>query len=235
MTTRTPEEKRRTAKYLALTLSLNPHQEADRIVETRNRYLGISVESNKSNATSDDLLERREKLTEQLRAIREKFWRMELTKLRRILAGLKFDEFPDLKQAAQRIRIVAEERHLFGQLTQKAGFEPDFFAAFRRILVSSPTDAAGIRDDVYSSIKGPTRLKVYKKMARLIRSELPECYELEAEWLTSIQRIRKVKTKQSSSGDESISFSGEGFGCTAWIVGFVILRVIIRVMSMPGN
>lgn len=235
MTTQTPEEKRRAAKYLALALSLNPHQEADRIIATRNRFLRIHVEPPKEGQTTDDVLLRREKLTEQLRLIRERFWKMDLTKLRRRLDGMKFDEFPDLQQAAQRIQVVARERHLFGQLTQMSGFEPDFFSDFRKILVAAPKEAASIRDDVYSSIRGPRRLKAYKKMLKLIRSELPECYELESEWLSSIQRIRKVKTRQSSSGGESISFSGEGLGCTAWIVGFAILRIVLRLISMSDN
>ena len=235
MTTQTPEDNRRTAKYLALALSLNPHQEADRIIATRNRFLRIAVETHKASGTHDDLLLRREKLTEQLRVIRERFWKMDLTKLRRRLDSIPFGGFPDLQQAARRIQVVASERHLFGQLTQMAGFEPDFFSDFRKILVSSPRDAAAIRDDVYSSIRGPARLKAYKKMVKLIRSELPDCYELESEWLSSIQRIRKVKTRQSASGGESVSFSGEGLGCTAWIVGFAILRVVIRLISISDN
>ena len=233
MTTPMPDgEHSETARYLSRALQLNPAEQADELVELRNSFLVIQPAVKKTQAV-DSLMERRGKVAGKLAAIRKTFWKEDLDTLRKKLARLQVAEFPDLKQGARRLRIAADERHLFGQLVEKKGFNAHFFKAFRAILVSAPRESANVRDEVYALIRGPKRLATFKKMVKLIRRELPNCYALEEDWLVSIERIKKVKIKGNSDDGGSVAFfeGGSGSGCLVWFLVFVLLRILRLILS----
>ena len=230
-----PESIDRTRSYLSRVLKLNPVHEADRIIRLRNRYLKIPTQKSPTVA-GDSLLKQREQATRAIARVRDAFWQADLQKLRKTLSEMQLDQFPDLKQAAKRLRVVAEERHLFGQLAAKQGFDASFFNAFRSVLVAAPRDASEQRDRVYASIRDNEKLKRCRKMAKLIRSQLPQSYEIESDWLSSIERIKRVKVKQNNSGSgESVSFSGGSgsWGCLGWYLLFAILRALTMISDGP--
>lgn len=223
-------EEVRARRYLASALKLNPVLDGERIVALRSRFLRLeSPDAAAGKKRPPDIGELRQRMSSRLDDIRRSFWKSDVGLIRKKLSQLKLDRFPDLRLARERLMILAEHRHEFGQFAEKGVADPGFFKSLRVVLVAPPGVAAASRDELIESIRNPARLKQVRSMIRRIRKQMPEIYALESDWLDSIARMQKRKVKKQSQNSGFFNIDLDGLGWVIWILVFVILRIVIRI------
>jgi hypothetical protein len=228
----TPEARR--LKYVARALAMNPLERADEIVQLRNRCLGIRQPAVEAAAASSDVDEKRENARMVIDHARKRFWNMDLRKLKRDLNSLQLDEFPDLQHAAFRLQVTADYRHLLPRLAEHRDFDPDLFAALKKVFVCPPRDAGDVKERTLQSLGDPQRRRRSQRMARLLGREFPELYDLEEDWLDSIihYKPRRAASSAASSGgggDSGFLFGGSGWAM--WIVVVLVLKLLRLALS----
>ncbi|MCA9065372.1 MAG: hypothetical protein KDA96_20025 [Planctomycetaceae bacterium] len=216
-----PQE--RTARYLTAALRLNPMFEAPQILNLRDRYLGKAVSRTASVVSKPDLSEQRAMIAKQLEKLRSEFWTTDLNELRQRLSDIQASAFPDLMHAIRRLQTVAAHRHLFPQLAEKGAAALRVFNAFREILVAPPFAAAEIRQKTMYKTQD---VKPVRVLIGAIQKVMPEVYELEADWLDTMKKLKPITASSatSESAGFSIEFDGENLG---WIVRLLIFGTII--------
>lgn len=225
----------RKARYLARALQINPLQQPDKLIRLRATFLGLDRPgAHQEQAQSpDNLQERRDRAAQVIDRIREKFWQMDLNTLRGNLASLKLQEFPELEHAATRLSVTASNRHLLPPLSQHKHFDSELFGAMKAVLICSPREVTGLKETLQRSLKDKRRCKQMSNMAKLLKRETPELYELERDWLDSIIAYRPAKQKAQRT-EVYVDDDDDGFGCSSWLLWIAIfgaLRVVIRLMA----
>lgn len=219
----------RTERYLKTALKLNPVVDGERVVALRSKFLRIQGPELAVTADSQtDTRELRQRMSLRLDEIRRTFWKSDIGVIRKKLGQLKLDRFPDLRLARERLLILAEHRHEFGQFAEKGIVDPGFFKSFREVLVARPGVAATGRDELIESIRSAVRLKKIRSMIRMVRKQMPEIYALETDWLESIARMRKRKMKKESGGWSGFDLDFDGFGWVLWFGAIALLRLLLQ-------
>ncbi|WP_010584695.1 hypothetical protein [Schlesneria paludicola] len=230
----------RRVRYLTRALCLNPVFQAGEIVELRNKYLGLKAlpSASQMDGDSEEFEERRAAAARIIERVREHFWQMPLDSLRSKLAGLKLKAFPDLKHAATRLSITAASRDTFPDLVRHKDFDSSLFTALKTVLVSSPRDVVSVKEKFRKRLRDRQNRGQAIRMVRLLKSRVPDVYELEQDWLESITHYRPPKSTKSkvakSAGGQTWSgfeFSFEGFGWIGWVAIVIGLRLLRYAMS----
>lgn len=228
MIDRTQERYRQCVNYLVKALQRNPLDESAQIVSGRSKLLGQNaMRPAAMAATREDHRQKRQDIFDEVERLRRDFWAAPLVELRSALAKLDASDFPDLRAAVDRLKLVALHRGEFPDLVRHRHFDSSFFAVFKEVLVSSPREVAVTRERALASFA--KRGRRGKKMIQLIKRTLPAIYDLEAGWLNSLSKQKRAvaaSTKQATASP----FVGdrEGFNIPWWaiILGIVLLRVL---------
>jgi len=226
--------------YLADVLKMNPLLKAEEILNRRNRFLGTPSASATLQSSAVEFYEQREKATRTIARLRAEFWKLDLKVLVKTLRALEVKPYPDLQIAAARLQVLARHRADLPALSEDRTFDGALFTKLKLILVSSPRDAAPIKDQTMRSLENADRLRQAQPMVKLLQARLPDVYDLEADWLATILRLRvkdldppvRVEREREPVRDRNEGFSYEDNGWTIWgILGFIglVLRALLKV------
>ena len=223
-------------RYLVTALQMNPTEESGLLISRRNQLLGLQTKDRTLDTDShvqyEDRQKLRQELAEKIEHIRKEFWTLDIKKLRSSLANFKCEEFPDLNAIVTRLSTIAAHRERMPSITQSKGFNASFFEVFREVLTSSPRESAVLRERVLAQCGKAKQRRRAKQMIQLIQKELPELYELEAGWLSSLINQRNSKLTAGPQKDTWDVTNGKG-GLPWWwlVVAITIIRIVVRAMA----
>lgn len=231
----TPRSDADRVMYLARALQFNPVQEANELLSLRRRFLGLTAARPTESADADQLRAQRERVVSQLDDLRENFWTMTPDALQTAFAAMKSEPFPDLQLAVDRLKTLAVCRPKLAELSTRKAFDRELFASLKRVLVLPPRAAEGVREKAIKSLDSQLRVTRARRMAALLKQELPDIYALESVWL---QRLGGVSPTASANSDRGSWFRLDGvhLGKFGW-VGFVFLLIVVRqiVRALSGG
>lgn len=209
----------RALRYVEAVLKRNPATQSPEILEIRDRFLGQKRAAS-AQAARVDLEELRESQLASIDSIRRDFWTSDLNAVRAKLTELDATPFPDVRLAVRRLSTVAEHRHLFPELVKAGSLVPNVFKAFREALVSPPVEAASWRQEATYRIRD---VKPARAFAKAVRKTMPDVFELEADWMNMLLRMKPIKTVSESAS--SFSMSSSDFDYT-WLIRILIFIAI---------
>ena len=209
----------RALRYVEAVLKRNPATQSPEILEIRDRFLGQKRAAS-AQASKVDLEELRESQLEAIDHIRREFWTSDVKALRDRLTELDSTPFPDVRLAVRRLRTVADHRHLFPELVKAGSQVPNVFKAFREALVSPPVEAAGWRQEATYRIRD---VKSARTFAKTVRKVMPEVFELEADWMNMLLRMKPIKTVSEAASSFSMSSNDIDY---SWLIRILIFLAI---------
>ncbi|MDB4802492.1 hypothetical protein OAH05_01050 [bacterium] len=214
--------------YLQRVLKMNPLSDAEHVMALRNRYHRVPKESQTDSVQSKNVsYEQREEVAGVISRIRNSFWKTELDVIQQRLQGLPLKDFPDLKNAATRLLILAENRTLFAQLAANDKFNRGFLNSLKEILVISQKEAAEIKDGVLQKLSVAARAKHVRRSIKILEKEAPDIYDLEYEWFEILKAVKPYQAAKASQVQYSQSESSDGgWGWTIWIVVIIVLKIL---------
>ncbi|WLD15345.1 hypothetical protein [Planctellipticum variicoloris] len=224
----TPRTDAERSAYLRTVLQMNPLQRAEEILALRNRYRRIKTPTART-VTEVDARELRQQAVDGLQQVREQFWKERLTVLQQTLDALPLKQFPDLRKAAQRLKVLASHRQDFPGLAEVPRFDPDLFSRLKQILVVSPRDAGPLKEAVQDSFAEAGARKRALKMLALLERELPEIYQLEEDWFDLLRRerasrwVRRPLEQGQTSGTSPLRY--------VWFLIPVLVSVVLAVLN----
>lgn len=213
-------------KYLARALQFNPVHEASDLLTLRRRFLGIASAGHADPADGERLRAQRERVVSQLDELRENFWTMTPAELQTAFAAIKSEPYPDLQLAVDRLKTLAVSRPKLAELSTRKTFDRELFASLKRVLVLPPRAAEGVREKAVKSLDSLKRVARARRMAKLLKQELPEIYALESVWLQRLGGVKPATTADSGLGSW-FRWEWVSLGNLSW-VGFVILLIVLR-------
>lgn len=232
MNSPTPRTDAERNAYLQTVLQMNPLQRAEEILALRNRYRRIKTPTTRA-VTEVDTRELRQQAVDGLQQVREQFWKERLTTLQQSLDALPLKPFPDLRKAAQRLKVVATHRQDFPGLAESPGFDPDLFSRLKQILVVSPREAGPLKEAVQESFAEAGPRKRALKMLALLERELPDVYALEEDWFDLLRRERASRwVRRPLEQSQSVGTSPLRY---VWFLIPVIVSISFAVLNPSSN
>lgn len=202
--------RQRTIDYMVRLLEMNPVHQCEEIIQVRNGVLGAtkakplsaSAEPTKS---PDQLQSDRRQLLQELEGLRAEFWTLPLEELHRRLGKLDGQGFADIESAVARLRAVAEHWPSFPALSNEEGFDGEFFSTLKEILIRSSRETAVLREQVLSMLQySSKKRKSTKRMLQLIKKQMPQLYDLEANWFETAYRHNGRTTSPSQEPNRRV-------------------------------
>jgi hypothetical protein len=221
----------RAVEYLKQVLTLNPLAEAETILDHRHRLLGTATRQPPTRAADGvKSSEQREIALRVIDDVRAKFWSLPLESLRSQLDAVDFRPFPELKMAADRLRLVATFRPDFPRLAQHPKTHLSLFGFFKNAIVLPPREAGAYKERCLQNLSNSDALKICKKMVRTMQKDFPDLYQLEPDWLGQILKLKRAH------GDVYIRSSGDsiGFSVPGWLI-WVIVCIVIRIIMAAAR
>lgn len=215
-----------TRLYLDKVLSLNPVVSAQRMVELRWRFRGLSTTTSAGSTSTEDQSDRRKKIRSKLELIRAEFWLLSDTELHQALSTLKVDDFPELKVGVDRLKLLSRHRNNMQQLANHNKREINLYNTFRRLVMLPPRKAGGVKEKYLRSLPYSPKLDRVQRMVKMMKQEYPGLYDVESDWFTQILKVKsRVVEKQSHAGG-GISFD---IGIPSWMYA-VFIMLVFRVI-----
>lgn len=217
------------AAYLARTLRMNPLYEADQVIALRSRALRLKSDKPQP-ANVADLGKRRTDALARIEAIRKECWSAPPEQLLSRLDSLELDGLPDVQAAANRLKVVANNRAKLPQLASHKHFDGEFFSCLKTVLAESPRETAVLREQVLASFRSGKLRKRGRRMIKLLESKLPEVYALESDWFSALLRQKTTSTDSALAPADSSASDGMAIPAWAWwIVVFVVIKVLAAI------
>lgn len=207
--------------YLLTGLQMNPVWQSGEILVARSEQFGIKSQDARNEAyrLAQDYANAKATLSLALQEIRDVIWTAPVDELRKRLAEIELGSFPELKEQANRLDVIAESRTKLDGLTTHKDFNQEFFDCIKQVLTESPAAAAAVRERVLVSFEMSSLRASGRRCINLLQNEVPQFCGLESKWFDSLVKIkRKFFAREASS---SIS------GWTVFWVLFVIVKVIV--------
>lgn len=189
-----------------------------------------------SKAELVDVSKLRQAAKNQIAAIQREFWKLPLADLKRQLESLDVRKLPELAPVVNRLRTAAACRGEFPRLSQESWMDGKLFEAFKTAVVLPPVEAGAVRERYLNRIADKVHLKKVQSAVKKIETDFPVLYALERDWFQTLKgfKIRKPESEYESA-DDSIDFDWSGMGWPAWLVIFVVIRILLRFMSTSGQ
>jgi hypothetical protein len=207
------------ARYLAELSRMDPVREAASMIELRNRFIGLEGPPAPAERRRPDEEPDREAMADAVGRIRAGFWESEASDVSAALAELGLGDYPDLLAAARQMQRVAALRRQFDRAARDV--DPKFMEAFRRIAVAPPDEAVVMRDKFVRRLVASAAYRRARDSTKTIRRRFPELFEVEADWLSLILRLKKERKLAA----------GVGKSWFAFIVVYIIIRLIMRLFG----
>ncbi|WP_442481941.1 hypothetical protein [Aeoliella sp. SH292] len=216
--------------YLTRQLGRNPIHESGEIVRARAKAFKLEQKT-ATPAKSASPSGQRQKVRDELEKIREQCFSGPVEPLLQSLVALPLADYPDLAVLAKRLRVILGSRIKLPTLSQNPQFDGDFFSVLKQVLVSPARDVAVLREQVLASFRHKRNRKRGQGMIRLLKSETPELYALEADWLDSLARYRGGNALFGTAehpADTYVAKSSGGthYGWWLWLGAMVVLGVL---------
>jgi hypothetical protein len=232
--TTTPESHQR---YLKHAFQLNPVWRAADVIDLRARALKKTrLDNNRSKEELANVGVLRQAAKAQIATLQREFWKLPLTDLKRQLESLDVRKLPELAPVVNRLRTAAACRGEFPRLMQESWMDAKLFEAFKTAVVLPPVDAGAVRERFLSRVTNKNQLKKLQAAVKKMATEFPVLYALEADWFQTIKgfKLQKVESEFAGVGG-SADFDWSGMGWPVWLLIFIVIRVLIRVVSMSGQ
>ncbi len=232
--TTTPDAYR---KYLTRAFELNPCWRAGELIDLRARALKLRrLDQMESKHDPEALSKLRSGAKQQIARLQAEFWKLPMNELKHQLESLDVRSLPDLAAVVKRLKIVAACRGEFPKLSQESWMDRELFQAFKNAIVMPPAEAGYARERFLARIKDKRQLSRVKAAVRRLQTEFPVLFALESDWFAT---VAKYKLHRASAGNEDNSGQGgfelPGIGWPAWLIIFVILRVLANLMMSSGH
>lgn len=227
--------------HLVRLLQMNPIHQGTEIIDARREALGLAKEVDATRSPpAEEVRALRRKALDQLKALRSRFWAMPLDELNKQLNALDNQGFVDLEASIARVRVVAAYRDQFPTLSEKPGFDGDFFSVLKDVLIRSPRDTAVIREQILSSFRNRSRRKRGRRMVALLKTEMPAIYELEADWFETLYRQKAqprvtLVTSNSSRTGTGAAGSKSNAGSYGWVIWLSIVAISGLIRSASND
>lgn len=175
--------------YVVEMLQRNPLYEAEWIVDSRSAFLGLGSRRVAESPTPDHSAQR-DRLQADIDAVRNQFWTLALDDLLQRITGLDGSRFPELQPALRRLRTVAGLRVEFPRLaTHKRAYLP-LVHALKRCAVLPPRESSQVKEQFLMTHSRSGDLPAAREAVEMMRREFPALFELEADWLKTIEQLR---------------------------------------------
>ena len=232
----------RAIDHMARLLQMNPIHEGGEIICARNELLALAANKNGAMKTdtkravpAEDQRADRRKLLDQLESVRGQFWTVPIEELNNQLDALHSGGFVDLEAAVARLRIVAENRPRFPALAGKPGFDNIFFASFKEVLARSARDTVVLREQILGTLRVRSRRNAVRRMVQLLKTEMPGIYELESDWLDTLQRQKSPPATIRLTSNADRAQSGSEVSRGSWWVILVAVSIIVCLALVLDN
>ncbi|WP_339731050.1 hypothetical protein [uncultured Gimesia sp.] len=216
------------SNYLQQQLLLNPLDQAQDIIATRQRFLRRNTQPVESAAQINES-EERNRILKQIEQIRAQFWSLDKTGLQQQLETIDVSAYPDLAVSITRMQQVASLRKSFQRLEQNPACFPDFYEQFCSLVIAPPRTAGELRARYLDEIRHPTNpnapsLKSYRRVISAIELEYPELKAMERLLLNQI--TMRPKPRKMRSETLEILFLGSIFCFAASILASFLLLIL---------
>lgn len=213
--------------YLTSQLARNPiHQSGDIVSHRAKAFKLAPVQSSPAAAAASASTDQRPKLREALEDLRSRSFTASVDESLASLDKLDLAPFPDLAALADRLRVIMKSRSALPQLSGHPKFDGDFFSCLKKVLVSPPRDVSVLREQVLASFRHRKNRKRGQAMVKLLKSELPELYALESDWLESLLRYSPRQEAVATNSGSASTESSNGYGWAIWLFIPVLVGVI---------
>ncbi len=219
---------RNATAYLQRVLRLNPLFEAEKVIAERKRFLGIVDLGEAAAAENQEL---RTKVSRKINQIRGAFWTGGAERLQRQLSSLPVDKFPDLKATVERLLRVLDIRPEFPQLLDHPSTVKGIFSAFKDAATASRKEAARIRQATLPKVNSSNRRRRAYKMARRVKRQFPELYELDRQWWDHLLRMKPSRLQRPV---ELIGMRDNMSSLDATLLGLFLWGVLLVVLTVSG-
>ena len=223
---------KRQLQYLYHALQLNPVTQASAIIRRRSRCLGLDNRS-VENPSNQDTTAIRANLRKRIDTLRNQFWTMHGARIRQELESMPVEEFPELKMSVNRLRTMTTYRDEFQKLAAHPKKNINLLNTFKRVVMSPPVQAGQIKEKYLRNMAMDPNAERVKLMAKVIRKEFPQLYELESDWFNEIIRLKPRRIEKESYGG-----GGSDFEVPGWLIVLAVLffiRVIILILRSMSS
>ncbi len=185
--------------YARRLLQMNPLEQPRDILALRRDFLKPESELGNSINESVSFDDRKEQTIKNIDALRKGLWTLDSQTLRKQIEAIDISELPDLAVSLSRLKAIADHRESFQKLQDHAACFPQFYEQFCSLVSASPQRIVKLRAEYLdASRKGSIDPRYrspreYYRIAKVIRREMPELYELEKPWLEQIITRRNSK------------------------------------------
>lgn len=182
------QNRSRFVAYAGDVLQLNPELDAEQIIAARTAVLELVDPTRTAEPDIAAIRQNRQTAIDNLRELREKFWTLSPEELDARLEQLAAADAPDLQSAIGRLQTVARyRRQAFYELAGNSA-EESFANILKDVFVTTPRDAAALKEAIRQAFRRPFWRRAPRRFVVRLRDELPELYELEADWFERLLR-----------------------------------------------
>ncbi|MEM8943771.1 MAG: hypothetical protein AAGD11_01205 [Planctomycetota bacterium] len=240
MTTQSDAGKQRAIAYLKRSLQLNPLYDSEKIIRYRAKALGLAKE--KRNVAVRSSTSKREKIIQQIDAVRAACWTEPVEPLIARLDKLPLDDQPDLKRTAERLRVILAQRCRLPELAAHKHFDEKFLSCFKKILTLPPRELAVPREQVVASFRNRKLRGRGLKMIKLLEKEVPALCQLEQEWLESLKRqkvnrdVISTRSSEDSAGHLGGNTDSSCLGSIGtWLIAVFVIKLVFGLLRMLAS
>ena len=175
-------------QYLKDVLRLNPVYQSEEIHLARVEQLQTDSydQRSKRQLASREYADRRAIVRKKIGEIRETIWSSPIDELEAEVGNLDITEFPEYEQDANTFRIILQSRNKLSSLASHKDYDADFLECVKQSLVASPPHRAEIEERVRASFSNHRLKRDAKGMVGLIKSEMPDLYQLRKDWFVKM-------------------------------------------------
>ncbi|MDF1746089.1 MAG: hypothetical protein P1V19_20485 [Gimesia sp.] len=178
--------------YARRLLQMNPLEQPRDILALRRDFLKPESELGNSINESVSFDDRKEQTIKNIDSLRKGLWTLDSQTLRKQIEAIDISGLPDLAVSLSRLKAIAGHRESFQKLQDHPACFPQFYEQFCSLVSASPQRIVKLRAEYLdASRKGDMdpryrNPREYFRIAKVIRREMPELYELEKPWLEQI-------------------------------------------------
>lgn len=174
----------RQREYLRDLLRLNPVYQSEEIHLARVGLFETDSydQRSKRQLASREYADRRASVRKKIGDLRETIWSNPIEELEIEVSNLDISEFSEYEQDASTFRVILQSRNKLSSLASHSNYDADFLECVKQSLAASPLHRAEIEERVRASFSNHRLKRDAKRMVGLIKSELPDLYQLRKDW-----------------------------------------------------
>ncbi|GAB5403229.1 MAG: hypothetical protein Aurels2KO_14600 [Aureliella sp.] len=237
MSSRQGDRSSAASRYIERALSLNPVWESAAICDLRSRALKRPRldRIQQDSASKAAAAAARSAANQTIENVQKQFWKLPVDELNDQLSSVRIDLLPELEPVVSRLQSMARHRSAFPPLSQESWMPTELFQALKKSAVLPPTEAGFVRERFLRKIENKNQLRQIQQAAVKLESAYPALYELQRDWFETLRKQKRITKKVDlESGSGGFEFSLPEFGWPAWLVVFIILRVIMALIRSGG-